>query len=133
VFLVNSGANEAFDCFYNDLKQWGRYDLVDSPDAADLVIEIGVHSQNGGTRVWSATNVANGQTQVFSAPIVGRFMTLSVYDAKSKTLLWSISDQTIYANRKKNQDKELLNAEHRLVANFEGTVGCGERFAEIHR
>jgi len=55
VFLVNSGANEAFDCFYNDLKQWGRYDLVDSPDAADLVIEIGVHSQNGGTRVWSAT------------------------------------------------------------------------------
>jgi hypothetical protein len=67
VFLSNGGgSNLAYDAFYSDMKDWGKYQIVGSPDEADLIIELAYRVEDKGTRVWSTTNTYNNTTQVHS-------------------------------------------------------------------
>ncbi len=57
VFLTNGGGSDlAYDTFYSEMKNWGKYQIVGSPDDADLIVEISYHVEHGGTRVWSTNN-----------------------------------------------------------------------------
>jgi hypothetical protein len=71
IFLSNGGgSNLAYDAFYAKMKEWGRYDVVGSPDDADLIVELAYRVESGGTRVWSTTNTYDNSTRVHSAQIV---------------------------------------------------------------
>src|SRR5271157_5555981 len=73
IFLTNGGgSNLAYDSFYSEMKLWGRYEIVGSPEEADLIVELAYRIERGGTRVWSSTNTYDGTTQVHSAQIVDR-------------------------------------------------------------
>jgi hypothetical protein len=49
VFLTNGGgSNLAYDSFYSDMKQWGRYEIVGSPEEADLIVELAYRVEHGG-------------------------------------------------------------------------------------
>ena len=40
-FLANGGGGDlADDTFYQAMKQWGRYQITDSPDKAELIFEV---------------------------------------------------------------------------------------------
>jgi len=69
------------------MKQWGKYEIVGSPDNADLIVELSYYVENDGTRVWSATNSYTGTTQVFSRQLFDPQLTMKIYDAKSKNAL----------------------------------------------
>ena len=123
IFLTNGGgSNLAFDRFYAEIKQWGRYELVGSPSDADLIIEIAYREEYGGTRVWSSTNTYNGQTQVHSAHLVDPQLTLTIFDAKTKNSLWSEVDHRRLAHREKNREKETINSADRLVQDLKTRV-----------
>lgn len=116
VFLTNGGgSNLAYDSFYSEMKAWGRYQIVGSPEDADLIIELAYRVENGGTRVWSTTNSYDKTTQVHSAQIVDPQLVLTIYDAKSKNSLWSTVDHRKLARREKNREKETINSAERLV------------------
>src|ERR1035438_4010606 len=116
VFLTNGGGSDlAYDTFYSEMKKWGKYEIVGSPDDADLVVEISYYVEHGGTRVWSTTNTYNGTTQVHSAQIVDPQLVLTISDAKSKNSLWSTTDHRRLARREKNREKETINSAERLV------------------
>jgi len=116
VFLTNGGGSDlAYDTFYSDMKKWGRYEIVGSPDQADLIIELAYRVEHGGTRVWSSSNSYDGTTQVHSAQIVDPQLVLTIYDAKSKNSLWSTVDHRRLARREKNREKETINSAERLV------------------
>ena len=67
VFLANGGGSDlAYDAFYSEMKKWGKYEIVGSPDEADLIVEISYHVENNGIHVWSTSNTYNGTTQVHS-------------------------------------------------------------------
>jgi uncharacterized SAM-binding protein YcdF (DUF218 family) len=54
VFLTNGGgSNLAYDAFYSAMKNWRKYEIVGSPDAADVVIELAYRVEDHGTRVFS--------------------------------------------------------------------------------
>lgn len=115
-FLTNGGGSDlAYDAFYAKMKEWGRYQVVGSPEEADLIIELAYRVEHGGTRVWSSTNTYNGTTQVHSAQIVDPQCVLTIYDAKSKNSLWSTIDHRRLARREKNREKETINSAERLV------------------
>ena len=38
--VFNGGPDRPYNQFYSAMKGWGRYELVPSPEAADLVLEI---------------------------------------------------------------------------------------------
>src|SRR2546426_12007280 len=57
VFLTNGGGSDlAYDAFYSEIKKWGKYEIVGSPDEADLIVELAYRVEHGGTRVWSSSN-----------------------------------------------------------------------------
>jgi len=123
VFLTNGGgSNLAYDAFYSEMKQWGKYEIVGSPDNADLIIELAYRVEDRGTRVWSSSNTYNGTTQVHSAQIVDPQLTLNIFDAKSKTSLWSEVDHRRLARREKNREKETVNSADRLVQDLKARV-----------
>jgi hypothetical protein len=68
IFLSNGGeSNLAFDAFYAAMKEWGRYEIVGSPDDANLIVELAYKVEHEGTHVWSTHNAYTGATQVHSA------------------------------------------------------------------
>jgi hypothetical protein len=116
VFLSNGGGNDlAYDAFYAEMKKWGKYEIVGSPDEADLIIELAYRVEHGGTRVWSSRNAYDGTTRVHSAQIVDPQLVLTIYDAKSKNSLWETIDHTRGAMKQKNREKESINSAERLV------------------
>ena len=115
-FVTNGGGSDlAYDAFYARMKDWGKYQIVGSPEEADLIVELAYRVEHGGTRVWSSTNTYNGTTQVHSAQIVDPQLVLTIYDAKSKNSLWSTVDHRRLARREKNREKETINSAERLV------------------
>ena len=116
VFLANGGgSNLAYDAFYSDMKTWGKYVIVGSPEEADLIVELAYRVERGGTRVWSSRNTYDNSTQIHSAQIVDPQLVLTIYDAKSMNSLWSESDHRRLAGRQKNREKETVNSAQRLV------------------
>ena len=123
VFLTNGGgSNLAYDTFYSEMKQWGRYEIVGSPEEADLIVELAYKVERGGTSVWSSSNTYDGMTQVHSAQIVDPQVTLTIFDAKTKNSLWSEVDHRRLARREKNREKEVINSADRLVNDLKARV-----------
>jgi hypothetical protein len=122
-FLTNGGGTPlAFDEFYSQMKEWGRFELVGSPKDADVVIELRYFVDDHGPRVSSFTNTYTGQTQVVSHEIVDPQLSLNIYDAKTKDLLWSVTDHRRLARREKNREKETINSADRLVDNMKQRI-----------
>jgi len=116
VFLSNRGGSDlAFDAFYQAMKKWGKYQIVGSPDDADLIIELSYEVVQEGTRVWSTTNTYNNTTQVHSRQIIDPQLILTIYDARTKNSLWSTIDHRRLARLERNRDKEMINSAERLV------------------
>jgi 5-formyltetrahydrofolate cyclo-ligase len=125
VFLTNGGGNDlAYDAFYEEMKTWNKYQIVGSPDQADLIIELAYRVEHGGTHVWSSSNSYDGTTQVHSRQIVDPQLVLTIYDAKSKNSLWSTIDHRRLARREKNREKETINSAGRLVDDLKTRVSA---------
>jgi hypothetical protein len=97
------------------MKGWGKYQIVGSPDDADLIVELSYEVVNGGTRVWSTRNTYNNTTQVHSTQIIDPQLILTIYDARTKNSLWSTIDHRRLARLEKNREKEMINSAERLV------------------
>lgn len=116
VFLSNGGGSDlAYDAFYAEMKRWGRYQIVGSPDDAELIVELSYHVDDLGTRVWSSVNTYNNTTQVHSRQITDPKLILTIYDARTKNSLWSTVDHRRLAHLEKNREKEMINSAERLV------------------
>ena len=97
------------------MKEWGKYEIVGSPDGADLIIELKYWVDHNGTDVSSYTNTYTGQTQIVSRELVDPQLKLTIYDAKSKASLWTAIDHRQLARLQTNRDKETINSVARLV------------------
>jgi hypothetical protein len=123
IFLSNGGgSNLAYDAFYSAMKEWGKYEIVGSPEGADLIVELGYRVEHGGTRVWSTTNTYNNTTEVHSRQIVDPQLVLTIYDSRSKMQLWSETDHRGLARLEKNREKETINSSQRLVEDLKQRV-----------
>lgn len=128
IFLTNGGgSNLAYDSFYSEMKQWDKYEIVGSPEEADLIVEFAYRVEHNGTRVWSSNNTYDGTTQVHSAQIVDPQLTLTIFDAKTKNSLWSEVDHRRLARREKNREKETINSADRLVEDLKARVAIPQQ------
>jgi hypothetical protein len=125
VFLANGGGNDlAYDALYGAVKDWPRFEIVDSPPAADIIIEIRYVTEDHGTRVWSTTNASTGATNVHSRQIVDPQLVLTIFDPISKESLWSTVEHRRLARLEKNREKETINAAEKLVSNLKARLGA---------
>ena len=124
VFLTNGGGSDlAYDAFYSEMKSWGKYGIVGSPETADLIVEISYHVEHNGTHVWSSSNTYDGTTQVHSTQLIDPQLVLTIYDAKTKNSLWETIDHRKLARREKNREKETINSAQRLVDELKSRAG----------
>ena len=128
IFLANGGgSNLAYDAFYAAIKDWGKYEIVGSPDEAELIVELAYRTEQGGTRFWSTNNTYDGTTQVHSRQIVDPQLVLTIYDAKTKNSLWSEVDHRRLARREKNREEETIDSAERLVNDLKARASVVSR------
>ena len=100
VFLINGGGNDlAYDAIYSAVRLWSRYELVNTSEDADLVIEF-----------------SSG------IPGYGRQFVLVISDARSKESLWSAVEYLRRATRK-TYERVTIETAQRLVDNWKERLG----------
>ena len=122
-FLTNGGGTPlAFDEFYSQMKQWGRFKIADAPSQADVVIELKYLVVDKGEHTGSAYNSYTKQTSVYSYDVTDPQLVLSIYEPKTGALLWSTTDHRREARRVGNQNKEAVKSADRLVKELQDRI-----------
>jgi len=103
-FLTRNGNALAFDSLYADMRSWGKYELVDSPRDADIVIELQYRPHLVGSGSFGTYNTMTTRN------LGAADFALVIYEAKSKNQLWSVTDACRAALRVKNQQKEVVKS-----------------------
>jgi hypothetical protein len=113
--LTKNGNMLAFDTLFADVKSWGKYELVDSPRDAEIVIELQYRPYSEGSRSFGVYNPSSNTVQTHSVAMAGADFALVIYEAASKEPLWSVSDACGSARSARNQQKEVIKSIDRLV------------------
>lgn len=128
VFIKNAGGDDIpFNVISRNFESWGRYLLVDSPDKADLIIEIqspgddseDKDKENDSGR--SKTNISGGAQQKEPPKPVLDKIVLTVYD-KNKRPLWIAREEPKFAARHKTEETNLVDAAQKLFTRFHDRI-----------
>jgi hypothetical protein len=127
IFLSNLGADTSFPVdstqVYNDiykaLQTWNHYQLVSSPNQADLIFQLREMSTLS-TYSDSDGNVYNNNSPAFQLVIV---------DPKTKVTLWTITSPVVLAGSKQTLARWLTISETNLISRIK--VVAGESLAPM--
>jgi hypothetical protein len=121
VFVSNAGSDSglfpepfsgdqdrAYTQFYAALKAAGAFTLVSDPAQADLVLELRLNAPNGPSNP-SKQNGASDPLPMFR---------LSVYDGKSRYILWTVTQSIDFAILQKTHDRNFDEALSFVLARF---------------
>jgi hypothetical protein len=130
VFIKNGGGSEiSFNVIESSMEGWGRYQVVSSPDKADLILEVTSPTENsGGVSVSSSTKTdasgRPGQSTTSSREISpsGGPVKIVVFDARSKAALWSGMEQAKSAMRQKQREDNLVSAAEKVLTKFHDRI-----------
>jgi hypothetical protein len=128
VFLKNAGGNDIpFNVISRGFEGWGHYILVDSPDKADLIIEIQSPDDGSGNKdkdsEKSKTNVYGGsrsQQQEPPKPVVD-VIVFTVYD-KNKRPMWIAREEPKSSIRRKTEEAHLEEAAQKIFNRFHDRI-----------
>lgn len=124
--LTKNGNALAFNALYADMKRWGRYQLVGSPDQADIVISLEYRPYSEGSSKYGYYNTYTKSYSSQSVERMGADFVLVVYAAKSREQLWSMGDACGSAYLIRNQRKEVVKSIGRLVADMKAAMESSE-------
>ena len=121
-----AGADVAYDAIRYALEGWGRFVLVSKPEEADITIEVTAPDDgNSGVTMSSTTSTNNttgrpeqttSSTRAFSGG--GGPVRITVYDSKTKALLFIASEQAKSALKQKAREDNIVQAANKLVSKF---------------
>ena len=121
VFLTNAGADpsfpidstQSFNDIYAGLKKWGHFQLVDSPEKADLIFELhGVAPVSGVTGV-------DGDISSYTSPAYQ----LTIRDPGNNAVLWTITSPVVLAGRKRELARWVTQSETNLISRIKVVSG----------
>lgn len=119
------GADAAYDAIRYGIEGWGRFVMADKPENSDITIEVSAPDDSSGVTVSSSTSTNNttgrpeqstSSTRAFSGG--GGPVRLTVYDSKTKMLLFIASEQAKSALKQKTREDNLVQAASKLVTKF---------------
>lgn len=116
---AGSGSAIAYDAITDTLEGWGHFTLVNTPEKADVIIEIFSSEDNDiGAATTIRTSPQNGRperstttSRQYAAPEIR----LTVYDAKTNFPLWRAIEHPKYALKKKDIENHAVEAAQHLV------------------
>lgn len=99
---------EPYDGLYAAMQSWGRYQLVSNPADADLVFEIRFSSAMPG----------------WNLPLQPQSV-ITIYDAHSHFLLWTVTQPVERANLKRTWRKNIAASLSGLIAQIKALAPVG--------
>lgn len=123
VMVTRARGNDIpYDVIKSTLDGWGRFTLVETPEKADLLVTV---ATTGGDNVRVASNGG-------VSPLTGRpeqaassgkefsswDITMTVYDAKNRRVLWVATETAKSALRQTTRENNLVEAAERLAVKF---------------
>ena len=130
ILLKGSGGSDIpYNVISSSMEGWGRYEIVKSPEKADLIMEITAPSDSGGgVTVSSSTKndqFGRPQDSISSSRELSSgsgTVKLVVYDARSKAALWSATEEAKGAMRQKAREDNLVNASEKVFTKFHDRI-----------
>jgi hypothetical protein len=113
------GSGIPYDVISASLEGWGRYNIVNERDKADLIIEIATSGGDGGMRFAGPSGYRQGAT---SRDASDAEITMTVYDARSKRVLWIGTETARFAMKQTSRENNLVEAAERLALRFHDRV-----------
>jgi hypothetical protein len=119
--LFSGGPDRAYNEFYAAMKTWGHYELVGSPEDADLVFEI----RQAVVQLQQRRVLADSDSAAYDSQF-----RLVIREAKSHETLWGLTEHTQVAVLQSNRDKNFSLAitsivgEVRRIAGSAGTTAA---------
>lgn len=101
----SGGPDRAYNEFYAAMKSWGRFEIVNSPADADLLLEIRQY-------VSAVTPTGRG-----SSSFIPQFQ-LSIRDPKTNTMLWGFNVHGRFGIGQADSDRNFNSAVGRLATDL---------------
>lgn len=119
---TGNGDNAAYDVVSTTLDGWGRFTMVNSPEKADIVIEIYSHAESeGGVGASVGSSGRRGREGKVRQASVAEIK-LTVYDPKTKVPLWAGVEHPKSSMKKTDRENKEVEATERLMQKFHDTL-----------
>jgi hypothetical protein len=123
VFITRThGSRIPLDVIRSTMEGWGRFTMVESPEKADLIIEIS-STGDSGVQVSSSSKVSpeSGREEKSSSTrkdISPTEVKMTVFDSRNKRGLWTATESVRFAMKEKAKENNLVEAAERLASKF---------------
>lgn len=123
VFITRThGSRIPLDVIRSTMEGWERFTLVETPDKADLIIEIS-STGDSGVQVSSSSKVSpeTGQEEKSNSTrkdISPTEIRMAVFDSRNKRPLWTATESVKFAMKEKGKENNLVDAAERLASKF---------------
>lgn len=117
-YMKNGGGSDIpFNVIENGIEGWPRFVLVDSPEKADIIIEVDSVEDPNSLTVDSNDSFGHKSSKnTHEIDIV--MIKLLVYDAHTHLGLWSASERPKGGFKDKTRDDNLVEAAEKLLSRF---------------
>jgi hypothetical protein len=122
VYLRNAGGTDIpFNVIQAGIESWPRYLVVNSPDKADLIIEVLAPEESTGTSVSSKTTTDSKSGKPSSSSSSTRefaeiqIIKLTVFDAKTKVALFSATEKPKNAWKERARTESQIECAQKLL------------------
>jgi hypothetical protein len=123
VFITRThGSRIPLDVIRSTMEGWERFTFVETPEKADLIIEI-TSTGDSGIQVSSSSQVSpetgheekSSSTRKDMSPTEIR---MAVFDSRNKRPLWAATESVKFAMKEKGKENNLVDAAERLASKF---------------
>jgi len=123
IFITRThGSRIPLDVIRSTMEGWERFTFVETPEKADLIIEIS-STGDSGVQVSSSSKVSpeTGEEEKSNSTrkdISPTDIKMTVFDSRNKRALWAASESVKFAMKEKGKENNLVEAAERLAAKF---------------
>jgi hypothetical protein len=132
VFITRThGSRIPLDVIRSTMEGWERFTFVETPEKADLIIEIS-STGDSGVQVSSSSKVSpeTGQEEKSNSTrkdISPTDVKMTVFDSRNKRPLWAATESVKFAMKEKGKENNLVEAAERLASKFHGRLDPGTK------
>jgi hypothetical protein len=123
VFITRThGSRIPLDVIRSTMEGWERFTFVETPEKADLIIEI-YSIGDSAVQVSSSSKVSpeTGHEEKSSSSrkdISPTDIKMTVFDSRNKRPLWAATESVKFAMKEKGKENNLVEAAERLASKF---------------
>jgi hypothetical protein len=132
VFITRThGSRIPLDVIRSTMEGWERFTFVETPEKADLIVEI-FSTGDSGVQVSSSSKVSpetgheekSNSTRKDISPTDIR---MTVFDSRNKRPLWAATESVKFAMKEKGKENNLVEAAERLASKFHERLEAGAK------